>query len=346
MNFRLYTAKLFSVFFIFNSLSCSTNKQDALSISIPGKNITIPEETRLHFLKVPIDDIGFFKAFTTDSLYIIQTVENNATLIKVFNAKTLEVVRETGQQGQGPSDFINLSTNGQIETSAQDAYLWVSDNANKKIRKINVSQTASETIIDREYTYHGDFFNIYHLYDSTFIGDIFDGKNMHLTLFDTKENEYKTIFSFFEETEYIKDISLTGCNTTLKPDKTKIAYSMLCFNNLIISSISTGKTTSVSINSAKAQINNISNSPFENRIIYHGPLTSTNNQIWGIFSNKQINNEESSKIIVYDWNGDPLYSFNSNIELTYIHIDTASKILYGVDPEMELYKCDVSNYIL
>ena len=307
---------------------------------IENREIELPPvSSGLQLEELDIHPIGLIHGCCVDSLFLLKTLEYRNSY-RVFNVETCEDYGTIFSTGEGPNEFINISTQGQYYTTPDSIMLWVCDNVKKKIRLINLTQTLAtgKTAISKEYPLKTTLFNFYAVNDSSFAGSSFDGLKWFMANYQADSGKITPIFGLLET----KDISFASGNAAAKKDLSKFAFAPFFFNQILFYSPDGADRFSVSLGDP-VSFEVLQKKAYEDRLSYFSNIASSEDQIWVWFNDPENNSEpgSNSKIIVMDWDGNPLYLFDTGKQLRSIFSDFQKGTFYGVDADEKLYKMTI-----
>ena len=306
---------------------------------IKNREIELPPvSSELQMKELDIHPIGLVHGCSVDSLFLLKTLEYKNSY-RVFNVETCEDYGTIFHTGEGPNEFINLTTQGQYYTTPDSIMLRVCDNGKKKIRLINLTPTLAtgETAISKEYPLKTTLFNFYAINDSSFVGNSFDGLKWFMANYQASGN-MTPIFDLLET----KDISFASGNATAKKDLSKFAFAPFFFNQILFYSPDGTNRFSVSLGEP-VSFEELQKKAYGERLHYFSNITSSEDHVWVLFNDPENPEPGSnSKIIVMDWDGNPLYLFDTGKQLRSIFSDFQKGTFYGVDVDEKLYKMTIN----
>jgi len=249
--------------------------------------------------------------------------------------------------GQGPADFLRPSTTGVYEKTPEGITMWVSDNSLRRLRNINFTQSLQQkkTIIETDYSYNQSYYNLSPVKENEFLSTFYDGLNLNLITYKPLEKKTENHFKFFKNN--LEEVFYISGNFSLKPDKTKMAYSLIFFNQIVISSIDGREKFAVSVG-APISKEKIAHTGRADRTEYFSMIATSDNLIWLLYHAKTAlelrKDNVSSKLLVFDWDGNSKYLFDTGVHLVSIFLDSQHQFLYGIDKEEHLWKYDIRQY--
>ena len=307
---------------------------------IKNREIELPPvSSGLQMEELDIHPIGLIYGYCVDSLFLLKTLEYKNSF-RVFNVETCEDYGTIFSTGEGPDEFINLATESQYYTTPDSIMLWVRDNAKKKIRLINLTQTLAtgKTVISKEYPLKTVLYNFYAVNDSSFVGNSFDGLKWFIANYQADSGNMTPIFDLLD----FKDISFASGNSTAKKDLSLMAYAPFFFNQILFYSPDGANRFTVSLGDP-ISFEELQKKNYEDRLQYFQNITSSEDHVWVLFNDPENSEPESnSKIIVMDWDGNPLYLFDTGKQLRTIFSDFQKGTFYGVDADEKLYKMTIN----
>lgn len=307
---------------------------------IENREVELPpiNNTALKFQKLDIQAMGLLYGYCVDSLFLLKTKEYRNSF-RVFNVKTEEDYGTLFTGGDGPLEYTNLATQGQYIAMPDSIMLWTRDNGKRKLRLANVTRSleGKTTVIDKEYPLKVSLYNIYTINDTSFVGNTFDGLKWSFVRLNPVTEQITPLFDFLE----FRDISFSSCNSTLKKDISRIAYAPFFFNQIFIFSPDGSTRFSVSLGNPTS-FEDIEKKTFNERPLYFSNITSSEDQIWVLYEDFDPDIPESadanSKIIVMDWDGNPLYLFDTGKKLNTIFNSPDKNVMYAIDKDENIYK--------
>ncbi len=323
---------LIALFFIGCTKKSSFRNIENRIVELPPIN-----NTGLKLEKLDIQAMGLVYGHCVDSLFLLKTLEYKNSY-RVFNVETCEDYGTIFHTGEGPNEFINLTTQGQYYTTPDSIMLRVCDNGKKKIRLINLTQTLAtgETAISKEYPLKTTLFNFYAINDSSFVGNSFDGLKWFMANYQASGN-MTPIFDLLET----KDISFASGNATAKKDLSKFAFAPFFFNQILFYSPDGTNRFSVSLGEP-VSFEELQKKAYGERLHYFSNITSSEDHVWVLFNDPENPEPGSnSKIIVMDWDGNPLYLFDTGKKLNTIFNDSGQNAMYAIDNEENIYRLHI-----
>ena len=122
---------------------------------IPNRKVDLPAESSdLRFEKLDIQALGLIYGYCVDSLFLLKTREFENSY-RVFGVETGQDYGTILSGGEGPLEYLNVSTQGQYVSTPDSIMLWTADNIKRKARLLNLTRTLEEksTVIDQEYSF-------------------------------------------------------------------------------------------------------------------------------------------------------------------------------------------------
>lgn len=339
---------LFSLIILMES--CTITPKDKSILAVKNKVIELNKASDLKGEKLNLEVMGLVSGNLTDSLFLLRSLDSINSL-KVYNCKTLEFYGELFKTGQGPGEYLNMSTEGQYENTPNGIKLWVYDTLIKKMRLINISKSLQKKAIiqEREYDIDASLQNPYYINDTCLLSTFYTGNNMSLCVFNPANKKRTDFFNFYNQYSEGDFTTYIAGNAKLKPDKSKFAYAFIHLNQVLISSANGKDKFSISIG-APISKDILDKTAIKNRVKYFSSIAVTDDQIWLSYNGLPKNilnsseNKEPCKIIVLDWNGNLLYYFKLKNRLAKIFIDSKKDVLYGIDKEENIIRYDIKKF--
>lgn len=327
---------LIALFFIGCTKKSSFRNIENRIVELPPIN-----NTGLKLEKLDIQAMGLVYGHCVDSLFLLKTREFKNSF-RVFNTKTFQDYGTLFSGGEGPSEYTNLSTQGQYMTTPDSIMLWTRDNGKRKLRLTNITRSLAEktTVIDKEYSLKASLYNIYAINDTFFVGDTFDGIKWSYAKFNPATEQITPVFDFLE----FKDVSFSSCNSTLKKDMSKIAYAPFFFNQIFFFSPDGDERFSVSFG-IPTSLEELEKKQYQDRILYFANIAATQEQVWILYDGCDFTlpneNKPNSRIIIMDWDGNPLHMFDTGKKLNTIFNDSGQNTMYAIDNEENIYRLHI-----
>lgn len=321
--------------------SCSRNQ----SFMTPENTIVELPKDRLNLTYTSSGEImGLWSARSVDSLLLLRVEWHDNSLI-VANSSTMQIYDTILHQGRGPGEYNNLALQGQYYKKDGDIVIWTRDNDLKLIRSINLTQTLQQEqpVVVDEYRFSGKFYNIYNIGGKDLAGDFYDEnkEQFYFSRYDAQSGKFNHYFPFF--TRFTRDISIGSCNATLKPDASRMAFAMIFLNQILFTSTDGKNAFTVSVGTPIKE-DAVFGIPMDKRREYFKPLTSNDKQVWVLSNNHD--DPKSDLLLVFDWDGNLLYSFELGTRLRTIFFDALdNKKLYGIDYNENIVSFDVGEYV-
>lgn len=331
--------KKFIIELLFLSLiiSFSCNRQDARNILIIN---SFPKEQNIIGESHEIFISPQFMGICDTLLFIINNKKEN--IVNVFNSTNLSFIGSFGNRGKGPNEYMSAQFYGQYTIDNKGINVWIMDGNSRKLHLINVEESlktnnSTQPIKEKFLTRNTGFErSVFYINDSLIIGSS-QSSNGHLYLYNPILDEIKWTKFYPElETENEETFGLLWLDmNSLKPDGSKIACAFYSFNRIDIYSTDGKFEFSVTYNPdnlpeiiPKEELVDSD----QNKVFYLD-VYSTNNYIYALYCNSTsdnlYNSDFKSEIHVFNWNGDPVSIYRSDIAFDRIVVDEKNKIIIG-----------------
>jgi hypothetical protein len=275
----------------------------------------------------------------------------------VFNTKTGKHISSVARRGQGPDEFVGLTAAAQHYVDSSIC-MWFFDYNKKEcllIDMINNSIKKRFSISKLKNERAFPFGRVFILNDSLLLAfnqgdDMYDDgilKSPSYHIFNYLTNEEVVKYEIYNSFRYNKRLMPPMClysQDRMKSDRTKIAMGLYYLRQINIMDIETGKITGYRVKNTPDFDILKENSAFE-YVTYYLWTCVDDDYIFALLSN---NDETSTVIDVFDWNGNfkkELVLDKGIIDFTSIGLDPVNKCLYIItdgEEEEVVYRYDVS----
>lgn len=337
---------------------CNSNKKRETkidhknSILVENKVIKLPESKKIKYKKLNVEIIGLWHGISVDTFYFFRTTEYKTSL-SIYNSNNWKYMGRIFEKGEGPKSFLSLSTTDEFFYLNNELFNWVYDRDTKKIRLVNITKSiaTNTTVIDKEFNYKDELKNLCFIDDSTIICNRYKPTNFEIGYLHLHDMSFEPYFDVLNEKKQPFDMSLVSSNAVIKPDKTKFALAMICFNQLLITDVRGNHRFTISIGEPLS-LNYLMSLIGDDKIKdQFGVICSTDKQIWVIYKDmtpREFRSDEcdiKSKILVFDWDGNILFNIQTEQKLNSMILDRKKGVLLGLDINEGIYEYDIHNYI-
>lgn len=336
------------LFFILSIYSCR-NEKTADYFSEDTQIISQPLPVRLPGTLVVSDLIGVSNIEVVDSLIVLISPRNE----KIFNVFDLKGNHkgDFGIRGQGPNDLLNSRPTGQKEIVNEEAFIWVNDISNNSIKKVNLSKSVfeQELLIDSALSTYPMTMNAFKLNDSTTICESMTHDNYTLIKYDyrngtklTDNNVYQTPvenpFSFYKSIWRIND------------KKDKMIGAMYSVNQLNLWNLSTDEKKSIAIEKAYPPDQVINKETGLENWTFFCDLEATNDFVFALYMDQEYNFSyelpKKMTLLVFDWNLQPITTYEIDEYILDIAIDPNQQKLYGISEDDKVFEYSLAELFM
>ncbi|MDR2286607.1 MAG: TolB-like 6-bladed beta-propeller domain-containing protein, partial [Prevotellaceae bacterium] len=349
--------KVIFIFFVLLVFSCKEKEKifngDIVIISSPAEGIPLSGD------ELKLDGIYTEALGVYDSLIYFSSGLFGDYMTYVFNTKTGKHISSVARHGQGPDEFVALTSADQHYVDSSSICEWsyydynkkeclLIDMANNSIKKrFSISKLKNERAFP--------FGRVFILSDSLLLAfnqgdDIYDEGILappSYQIFNYLTNEEVAKYEIYNSFRYNKRLEPVLClysQDRMKPDRTKVAMGLHYLRQINIMDIETGKVTGYRVENTPDFDILTENSAFE-YVSYYLWTCVDDDYIFALLSN---NDKTSTVIDVFDWNGNfrkELVLDKGIINSSSIGIDPVNKYLYIItegEEEEVVYRYDVS----
>jgi hypothetical protein len=311
----------------------------------------IPEKIALKGEKVVLDDdvMKPVRLYVKDSILFVINYRTEYFLT-CFNLVTSKKIGEFISFGSGPGEVLSLSL------QFMDDCIWGFDSQSKRVMQYSLDQFLSEGEImpHSKITMDATILVALVTKDKIFT-NAFDYPDFRFTVFDMEGKFVKNAGSMPDAgvsmTPYEK-FEAYSANMVLSPDKRSIfvGYKETDLIEIYDSegNLKVRKHGPDVFFTARQEVRSKNSSQVaykkEARDAYFSP-TAFEDEIWVVYSGKMDDpstqyNFLKNKIIVFDWNGNPLRIYTTDIPFFCLAVDRDHRTIYAVaiDPEFEIVK--------
>lgn len=327
----ILTYCLFFVFFI----SCK-NERNTDYFSTDTQIISQSQSIKLTGTPLINDLIGTSNIEIVDNLIVLISPRNE----KIFKVFDLEgnFKGDFGLRGQGPNDLLNCRPTGQKDIANEEAFIWVNDISNSSLKKVNLSKSILEQqlLVESALPTYPMSMNAFKLNDSITIAESMTHDNYALIKYDYKsgtklldKNVYRTPvenpFSFYKSTWRVNH------------KKDKVMSAMFSINQLNLWNLDTDEKKSIAIEKTY-QPDQIINKEtgLENRTFFCD-LEVSKDFVFALYMDQDYNVSyelpKKMTVFVFDWDLNPVATYEVDEYILDIAVDPKQKKLYGVSED-------------
>lgn len=277
-------------------------------------------------------------------------------LFSIVNIETKKFISNFLRRGRGPDEFTYLSYWGESEVQNGDRWLYMSDINTNKIIKVNLTDFVESGLTNIELLdkYNGTQLQNHILNDSTFLVSMYYESEAGIRMFYRKYSNKGILdiqdIDFVTVNDY-DELDLFGMSEYLRPDKKKMAMSMMDMNRINIFDLENSKrnitlTPKGSVFVPPSEL--VQQDYTETMMYYHG-MRTTQDYIFTLYVDQLLEEwQEESKPIeihVFDWEGNPRYKLHIDEYLQDFCIDTDNNVMYAFDYSDNIYLYDLSRIL-
>jgi len=339
---------VFKIFLLFSVIACSKNK--GLDRQ---KLMVFPESFNLKGLTVKeITPLSPSFIIVQDSLLAILNSQSEP-VFQIYDAKSLVLLSEFGERGDGPQEFIGPLFTGLTSEVDGNKFQMIYETEKKKMAFLNLYDSVNNSISNFNFvklTEIDDFNHsaqnvIYHSDSLTIISSMDDrgqlgrfsmlrnGKEQHVGYLpkisiDMRPDQLYSIYANIASTSNVHKRRFVATNLYFGQ------YDFFDFNgNYIKSSTFNDENDVAGIVKEIDDLRKLVPSP----ILHINVLKSYNEIIYSLYSPIDIrgNSLGNSLIHVLDWDGNPIRKYVLDRQISNFAFDQINNCFYGIDPNVE-----------
>ena len=315
------------------------------------------------------DAIGISSIHAIDK-YLVASTMNQDYFFTIYSLDSLNALGNLVEKGSGPNQFPTIALYDYATSFNKSNYFWTHDLNYPIFSKVNIEKSLKDgkTIIEDtiKLPFEDSFVTAFHISEDKVIGR--SGNTVpsmgRLKLYNPKLKEVTKSVPLFPEVETSrKDLDFVTSKLnfiyvsalTLKPDGTKLASAMTCFNQIDIFNTDAELILSIKddFSSGEERIKAYlkdDNLNFKHLNNYYGGICATDKFIFALFKN-QLYEDYGEKMIpvsirVFDWEGNPIAELNIPDYLYSITIDERNGYLIGFSYfEEKILRYDINDLL-
>jgi hypothetical protein len=345
-----------------SEFSCTPSIEDKKTVQFTSQYIVSGEE-------ILEDAIGILDVFCIDN-YLIARMMNQDYFFNIYSLDSLKNLGKIVKRGNGPNEFPSNARFDHPIHENNKFYFWAHDLNYPLFSKINIehSLVLGKTVIEDTVMlpFEDSFVTAFQVSTNKIIGR--SGNTVpsmgRLKIYDPELKKVTKRVEFFPELETSRaDMNfiinklnfLYVSSLTMKPDGTRIASAMECFNQVDIFNNEAELIVSVkddfSLGESKVHeyLNNeaLNYTHLRN---YYGDLCSNNDFIFALFRDQPYEKYGQEMIAIsvriFDWDGNPLAEVKIPEYLTSIALDEKNGHLIGFSHfEEKLLRYDIKDIL-
>ncbi len=315
--------------------------------------------------KVNLEIPGVMEMEIVDSFLVAFTPMNNDGFLSVYSVNSYRLLyKDIIKKGRGPNEFtnlLNLCNKNYVDTSG--AIIWLQDNNKQFLLAVNLTKSVrrQELIIEKSVDISviptKDTWTIKQLTENTYLKldsdqlAIVQGKfiwsvdNFILSIYNTISK--KNIFSSKLYTQKAPNINFFAGSLNVKPDNSRLAITMLSFDQINFMSMDGKERFSVSTSKEPMKIESLTENDFE-RVEYYTSVYFDDNMLIAVYAKEsRINAGKAGTVIhVFNWQGDIINIINTVQYISTMAVDKSKGYLYGLNlTNEEIYRYDIRHIL-
>jgi len=356
-----YMVLLAIITFLLGGCKNSSNIFDGTFRQVKFKGDTI----LLSGEKVNLEIPGVMEFEIVDTFLVAFTPMNNDGFISVYSTNSSKLLyKNLIRRGRGPNEFtsrVDLCNKNYIDTSG--AVIWLEDNNMQFLLALNLTKSVrqQELVIEKTVNLknicNNNTSKIQFLTDTTYLKLDFDqlarlkGKyilsadNINLSVYNTLSN--KIVFSKQLYTQKATNVNFLAGSLCVKPDNSRLAITMMSFNQINFMSLDGKEMFSVSTSKEPIKIESLIENDNE-RMLYYTSVYFNDNLIIVVYAKESRIDagKAGTEIHVFNWEGNILNIIKTVQYIPSITVDEKKGYLYGLDLiTEEIYRYDVRHIL-
>jgi len=291
--------------------------------------------------------------FAYDGMLVFASDLHPDGWLYLYSAETGKRINAIVQRGNGPDEFVNPQLWSRFEKDSNEIYIWINDlprnnlvllnTQGERVREINTSKFKSTNPYGVG-AFHmlNDSLLLAHVQPWRIFENRFTASGEHV--FNYQLGKTVRTYMFYSEYESPNNVhgvspgNYLTSNSTMKPDKTKLATAMFNLKRLNILDIESGKIKSIATTDApdlnhlwsgKPVVEHYRGIKSDERYIYviestRAKRTEINAIYWSEYLSKP-----SGRIFVFDWGGNFVRILYVEEDVVWITFDPIRRILYS-----------------
>ena len=311
--------------------------------------------------KMNLEIPGVMEMEIVDTFLVAFTPMNNEGFISVYSTNSYKsLYKNIIKKGRGPNEFtnwLNLCNKNYIDTSG--AVIWLEDNNKQFLLAVNLTKSVRQQELVIEKTVNisdipkNDTWTIKRLTDTTYLKldsdqlERVQGKfiwsvdNFNLSIYNTISK--KNVFSTQLYTQKAENINFLAGSLSVKPDNSRVAITMLSFDQINFMSLDGKERFSVSTSKSPMKIESLTENDNE-RVEYYTSVYFNNNLLIAVHAKESRIDagKASTEIHVFNWQGDIINIIKPAQYISTITLDETKGYLYGLNQtNEEIYRYDI-----
>lgn len=313
----------------------------------------------LHGVKIALDSmpLGSIAATKIDSLLLFQfdwrVVDYH---IALYNANTGKFIQQLLPVGRGVGESTSLVHYCQSEKKDySSSSIWVETDNQFSLLNMQKSIQAKQAVYDAQYDFNRrlDLFHKFIVHDSILVGKVYKNKRVpYYILYNINQEKIIDTMSVFLPMQRLVEENMFASYDQIKPDQSKLAMVMNYFNIVNILSIDNKNILSLVMADSPLSYDKAWKLQFsrETACVYYDGLCVSDKYIYCIYKNcLRVNRKKQpqTKILIFDWNGNPQLKLNLSENISNISFDAKENCLYGMSRygEESVFRYDLKNVL-
>lgn len=301
--------------------------------------------------------MGSFAATKIDSLLLFQfdwrVVEHH---IALYNAYTGKYIQQLLPVGRGAGESTSLVHYYQTEND--DDFLpniWIETDNEFGLLNIRKSIQAKQAVFDARHNFNKklDLFHKFIVHDSILVGKVYKDKRVpYYIKYNIVQEKIMDTLPVFMSMQRLVEENMFASHDQIKPDQSKLAMAMNYFNIINIISLDKNDILSLVMENTPLSYDDAWNlqSSRETASVYYDGLCVSDKYIYCIYKNclrVDKKNQSQTKILIFDWNGNPQIKLNLAENISNISFDEQENCLYGMSRygEESVFRYDLTDLL-
>jgi hypothetical protein len=312
-----------------------------------------PNEDEIHFeiINDSFLTMGVFYMDICDSL-LVMCSPMMTPIVNIFNKETGVLIKSVGTIGQGPEELVNPST---CSFDHKNKILYILDDGKRSVFGFNIPNIIHNTrpFLEQKRLWEQEsiIISIHHLKDSLFIAH---GQPEGLIVSTIHENSYRKTLEYeshpdikpFEWFHIMHDLAIN----TVSPDGSKYILATILGGILDIHSINSEEIKLTTRKNFYKPVYDIQGGTImfiDETIFGFYSLSSTEDFLYVAVYGKVNPTEQPKTIWKFDWDGNPVTTYNCNYSIEGFVVDEQAEqiyaFVYNTDGELTLAKGKLGN---
>lgn len=308
--------------------------------------------------KVILDSVpmGSISALKIDSLLLFQfdwrVVDHHIMLYNLYTGEYIQRLLPIGRGFKESTFFLHYN---QVERDGVSSKIWVETDTKFGLLNLSKSIKEKEAIFEKQYDLERklDLFHKFMKDDSVLVGKVYKSKEVpYYIRYKINKGEIIDTIPVFSQQNRLVDEHIFASYDHIKPDRSKLAMAMKCFNIINIVSLDGKKCVSLAIGEALLNYDQVWKRQSSKEIarVYYSGLCVSDDYIFCLYKgcleiDKKM--QVNTQVIVLNWEGKPCFRLNLIEKIFNISFDPKEKCLYGMSRHGEeaVFRYDLRHII-